>query len=99
MGLPAFEGKYQPPPVIPFEYFKRLEAEVAAQRRDAFMDARIEYIDYRRDARDLIELARLARRPGGAGLAAARDYVERAVPELEGCQKALNVMVPLLPAF
>ena len=96
LGLPAFEGKFAAPPGVPFEFFERLELEVAEPSRGAFMDAAVAYSDYARDAQDLLALAELAR-TNGAGPVAATGYLERAVPELEGCAKALRTIVPLLP--
>ena len=92
IGLPT--GSLQMPPNILFNLFKRLEN----QTRDPgeFMDAAIEYIEYARDANDLIALARLSRTNGG-GPAAVQDYLDRAMIAAKGAGKALNTMVPLLP--
>ena len=57
---------------------------------------RSEYIEYTRDANDLIELARMSRTNGG-GPAAVQDYLERAIFAAKGAGKALDRMVPLLP--
>ena len=92
IGLPT--GNLQMPPSILFNLFKRLETKT--RDPDAFMDAAIEYIEYTRDANDLIQLARMARTNGGGPLA-VQDYLDRAIFAAQGSAKALNVMVPLLP--
>ena len=88
LGLPAFEGKFAAPATVPFEYFQRLELLLPEPRRSEFMEAAIEFCDYNRDVQDLIALANQVGGPG---------YLDRAVPELEGCAKALRTIVPLLP--
>ena len=96
LGLPTFEGKYAPPGSVPFEYFQRLQLEVPEAKQGAFMDAAVSFEEYLRDARDLLELARLAR-TNGAGPEAAQSYLDRAIPDLKGCAKELKTIVPLLP--
>ena len=81
------------PPIILFNLFKRIEPTV--RDPDEFMDAAIEYIEYTRDANDLIELARLSRTNGGGPLA-VQDYLDRAMFAAKGAGKALDRMVPLL---
>lgn len=82
------------PPNLPFALFRQLESRVTDP--DVFMDGAIEYVEYARDANDLLELARLARTNGG-GPPAIRDYVERAIVAAKGARRALDRMVPLLP--
>ena len=48
-------------------------------------------------ANDLVELTRMSRTNGG-GPAAVQDYFERALVAARGAAKALDRMVPLLPA-
>jgi hypothetical protein len=55
----------------------------------------IEYIEFTRDANDLVDLARGARRQG-APQEVVSDYVTRAVDAAVGAKKALDVMVPML---
>mmetsp|Transcript_37965 Transcript_37965/g.91070 ORF Transcript_37965/g.91070 Transcript_37965/m.91070 type:complete len:139 (+) Transcript_37965:1-417(+) len=92
LGLPL--GTLQMPPNLQFSLFRGLENKV----RDPgdFMDAAIEYIEYARDANDLFQLAQMSR-TNGNGIAAAMDYVDRALVSVRGAGKALDRMVPLLP--
>jgi hypothetical protein len=92
IGIPT--GNLQVPPQISFSAFKKLEPRVSDP--GAFMDAAIEYVEYSRDANDLVELARLSR-TNGAGPAALDDYVDRSLAAARGAAKALDRMVPLLP--
>jgi hypothetical protein len=92
LGLPL--GTLKPPPNLQFALFKRLEASV--KDPGEFMDAAIEYVEYARDANDLVELARLGR-SNGAPAAAMLDYAERALAAARGAGAALDRMVPLLP--
>ena len=54
------------------------------------------YVEYARDANDLLALAQMSR-TNGNGAAAAMDYLDRALVSLRGAGKALDRMVPLLP--
>lgn len=92
IGLPT--GNLQMPPQIAFALFKKLEGRVSDP--GAFMDAAIEYVEYSRDANDLVALARMSRTNGG-GPAAVDDYVDRSMYAARGAAKALQRMVPLLP--
>ena len=92
LGLPL--GTLKPPPNLQFALFKRLEASV--KDPGEFMDAAIEYVEYARDANDLVELARMSRTNGGGPLATA-DYLDRACDAARGASKALDRMVPLMP--
>ena len=83
------------PPQLSFSLFKKLEARTSDPGE--FMDAAIEYVEYSRDANDLVELARLARMNGG-GTQAIQEYLERSIVAARGCAKAMDRMVPLLPA-
>jgi len=85
----------QLPPTLPFTMFKELEATVTDPGE--FMDAAIEYVEYQRDAKDLLALAVLGR-VNGAGSEAVQDYVDRSLLSVRGADKALQRMVPLLPA-
>ena len=82
------------PPNILFNLFKRLEPAVGDP--DTFMDAAIEYIEYTRDANDLVALAQMSRKNGG-GPQALQDYLDRSIVAAKGAAKALERMVPLLP--
>lgn len=93
IGLPT--GSLQMPPQILFNLFKRLEG--STRDPGEFMDAAIEYVEYSRDANDLIELARLTRTNGG-GPQALQDYLDRAMAAAKGAARALDRMVPLLPS-
>ena len=89
-------GTLQMPPNLQFSLFRRLEASV--REPGDFMDAAIEYVEYARDANDLLALAQMSRTNGmGNGAAAATDYLDRALVSLRGAGKALDRMVPLLP--
>ena len=92
LGLPL--GTLQMPPNLQFSLFRRLEASV--REPGDFMDAAIEYVEYARDANDLLALAQMSR-TNGNGAAAATDYLDRALVSLRGAGKALDRMVPLLP--
>ena len=92
IGLPM--SSIPMPPNLPFTLFKRFEPLVADP--GTFMDAAIEYVEYARDANDLVELTRMSRTNGG-GPAAVQDYFERALVAARGAAKALDRMVPLLP--
>ena len=95
IGIPT--GNLQMPPQIMFSAFKKLEERVSDP--DAFMDAAIEYVEYSRDANDLIALVALDRRNGGRGMQdAIQDHLDRSLVAARGCAKALDRMVPLLPA-
>jgi hypothetical protein len=94
IGLPTSGTSVQVPPNLSFSLFKRIEN--SAIDPGEFMDAAIEYIEYTRDANDLVELARMARTNGGGRLAVA-DYLDRAVEAVKGSDRALARMVPLLP--
>ena len=84
------------PPNLAFSLFKRFEAILPPKEAGEFMDAAIEYIEYARDANDLVELARMSRTNGGGPLAVA-DYLDRAVEAARGANKALDRLVPQLP--
>lgn len=92
VGLPL---ETQLPSVITFAQFQSLERSVSDP--DTFMDAAIEFIEYSRDARDLVALATLSR-TNGAGPAAAADYFDRAMVSIRGARSALKRLVPLIPA-
>ena len=62
------------PPNLQFSLFRRLEASV--REPGDFMDAAIEYVEYARDANDLLALAQMSR-TNGNGAAAATDYLDR----------------------
>jgi len=83
------------PPAIAFRTFQKLEKRVSDP--ETFMDAAIEYVEYSRDATDLFALARLGR-ANGAGQLAIADYLDRAMVAAKGADKALSVLVPLLPS-
>ena len=89
-------GELQMPPNLAFSLFKRFEAILPPKEAGEFMDAAIEYIEYARDANDLVELARMSRTNGGGPLATA-DYLDRACDAARGASKALDRMVPLMP--
>ena len=93
IGLPTDNLKM--PPQLSFSLFRKLESSVSDPGE--FMDAAIEYVEYSRDGNDLVELARMARF-NGAGPLAIEDYVQRSIVAARGCAKALDRMVPLLPA-
>ena len=92
LGLPL--GTLKPPPNLQFALFKRLEASV--KDPGEFMDAAIEYVEYTRDADDLVSLAIGAKRQN-APLDIVDDYVERAIAAAQGAKRAVDRMVPLLP--
>jgi hypothetical protein len=92
IGLPT--GTLQMPPIILFNLFKRLEDQ--SSNPDVFMDGAIEYIEYTRDANDLLELARLSRTNGG-GARLVDDYLDRSLDAARGASRALDRMIPLLP--
>ena len=87
-------GALQLPPVLEFKLFQRLEPVV--KDSGVFMDAAIEYVEYARDANDLLRLAQLSRTNGG-GPQATSDYLDRCVEATRGAARALDRMVPLLP--
>lgn len=93
MGMAT--ASLQLPPTLSFAMFKELEPRVADP--DIFMDAAIEYIEYMRDAGDLVALAALSRSNGG-GAVAMKDYLDRSFVALRGADTALRRMVPLLPS-
>lgn len=93
IGLPT--DSLQLPPTLAFAMFKELEPRVAEPGE--FMDAAIEYVEYQRDAKDLLALAVLSR-GNGAGPDAVQDYVDRSLLAVRGADKALQRMVPLLPS-
>ena len=88
-------GNLQMPPLLSFKLFQQLEPSVTDP--GTFMDAAIEYVEYARDANDLTELARLSRTNGGDP-GAVQDYLDRSLIAAKGAAKALDRMVPLLPA-
>ena len=94
IGLPT--DSLQLPPNLPFALFQRLEPTV--KDPTTFMDAGIEYIEYARDANDLLQLARMSRTNGGGPLA-VQDYTARCLAALKGAERALDRLVPLLPAY
>ena len=61
IGLPS-TGRLSAPPIIQFNLFKTIEASMAEADAGPFMDAAIDYIEFARDANDLVDLARGARR-------------------------------------
>ena len=81
------------PPNLAFGYFQGLEAQV--RQPDVFMDAAIEYIEYLRDANDLVALARLGK-ANGAPVTAIADYADRALESVRGADASLQRLVPLL---
>lgn len=85
----------QLPSTLPFTMFKELEPKVADPGE--FMDAAIEYVEYQRDAKDLLALA-VYSRVNGAGSEAVQDYLDRSLLSVRGADKALQRMVPLLPS-
>ena len=92
IGLPT--GNLQMPPEIAFTSLKALEDCV--KDPGTFMDASIEYVEYSRDANDLIALAKMSRTNGG-GPRAVQDYLDRSLEAAKDCARALDRMVPLLP--
>ena len=92
IGLPAPQDYV--PPMLSFALFKRLESKV--EDPGTFMDAAIEYVEYSRDANDLIELARMSRTNGATHMA-TQDYLDRMMLAARGADQALQRMVPLLP--
>eukprot|EP00310_Coccolithus_braarudii_P018394 CAMPEP_0183348484 /NCGR_PEP_ID=MMETSP0164_2-20130417/12979_1 /TAXON_ID=221442 /ORGANISM="Coccolithus pelagicus ssp braarudi, Strain PLY182g" /LENGTH=189 /DNA_ID=CAMNT_0025520087 /DNA_START=10 /DNA_END=579 /DNA_ORIENTATION=- len=94
IGLPD-TGRLQMPPSIQFNLFKAIEPTLIEDRQGPFMDAAIEYLEYTRDANDLVELAKGSRRQG-APQAVTLDYLSRAIEAAKGSTAALNRMVPLL---
>ena len=95
IGLPA-TGTLQMPDVIQFNLFKTIEPTLPDRDAGPFMDAAIEYVEYTRDANDLVSLATGAKRQG-APADIVNDYVERAVEAAQGAKRAADRMVPLLP--
>ena len=97
IGLPITPtSQLQTPPIIQFALFKAIEPTLPERDAGPFMDAAIEYVEYARDANDLVELARMSRTNGGGPLATA-DYLDRACDAARGASKALDRMVPLMP--
>mmetsp|Transcript_24460 Transcript_24460/g.78615 ORF Transcript_24460/g.78615 Transcript_24460/m.78615 type:complete len:186 (-) Transcript_24460:105-662(-) len=96
IGLPT--GSLQMPPQLLFSSFKKLEDTVSDP--GAFMDAAIEYVEYTRDANDLVELAALDRKNGDPNdprtAIAVQDHLDRSMVAARGAAKALDKMVPLL---
>ena len=89
-------GALQMPPNLTFNFFKRFEAPLGPEQGGEFMDAAIEYIEYTRDANDLVQLAKMSRTNGG-GPVATSDYLDRAIDAARGASRALDRMVRLLP--
>ena len=94
IGLPS--TSLPMPPLLSFSVFKRIEE--SARDPGAFMDGAIEYVEYSRDANDLLRLAEVARATGGERAAASvADYLDRAMEAARGSERALARLVPLLP--
>ena len=97
IGLPITPtSQLQTPPIILFAIFKAIEPTLPERDAGPFMDAAIEYVEYTRDADDLVSLAIGAKRQNAAA-AVVDDYVERAVAAIQGAKRAADRMVPLLP--
>jgi len=94
IGLPS-TGRLSTPPIIQFNLFKTIEASMPEADAGPFMDAAIEYIEYCRDANDLVDLARGARRQGAPD-EIVTDYITRAVDASVGAKKAVDAMAPLV---
>ena len=79
IGLPITPtSQLQTPPIIQFALFKAIEPTLPERDAGPFMDAAIEYVEYTRDADDLVSLAMGAKRQN-APLDIVDDYVERAI--------------------
>ena len=97
IGLPITPtSQLQTPPIIQFALFKAIEPTLPERDAGPFMDAAIEYVEYTRDADDLVSLAIGAKRQN-APLDIVDDYVERAITAAQGAKRAVDRMVPLLP--
>ena len=97
IGLPITPtSQLQTPPIIQFALFKAIEPTLPERDAGPFMDAAIEYVEYTRDADDLVSLAIGAKRQN-APLDIVDDYVERAIAAAQGAKRAVDRMVPLLP--
>ena len=94
IGLPITPtSQLQTPPIIQFALFKAIEPTLPERDAGPFMDAAIEYVEYTRDADDLVSLAIGAKRQN-APLDIVDDYVERAIAAAQGAKAGPTDALP-----